>query len=43
MNWLKRSFRLSRRLEHIVAILRLSGAMTLNMSYLFACTTQAAR
>ncbi|MBM3551874.1 MAG: hypothetical protein FJX45_08925 [Alphaproteobacteria bacterium] len=41
-NWLKRSASAYRaELEHIVAILGFPGAMTLNMSYLFACTTQA--
>lgn len=41
-NWLKRSASAYRaELEHIAAILGFPGAMTLNMSYLFACTTQA--
>ena len=41
-NWLKRSASAYRaELERIVAILGFPGAMTLNMSYLFACTTQA--
>ncbi|MEF3366776.1 hypothetical protein V3H18_09550 [Methylocystis sp. 9N] len=41
-NWLKRSGSAYRaELEHIVSILGAPGAMTLNMSYLFACTTQA--
>ncbi len=41
-NWLRRSGSAYRaELEHIAAILGFPGAMTLNMSYLFACTTQA--
>ncbi|TLG79297.1 hypothetical protein [Methylocystis sp. B8] len=41
-NWLKRSASAYRaELERIAAILGFPGAMTLNMSYLFACTTQA--
>ncbi len=41
-NWLKRSGSAYRaELEHIASILGAPGAMTLNMSYLFACTTQA--
>ncbi|MCX7899207.1 MAG: hypothetical protein N2444_03850 [Methylocystis sp.] len=41
-NWLKRSASAYRaELEHIVALLGFPGAMALNMSYLFACTTQA--
>jgi hypothetical protein len=40
-NWLRRSASAYRfELEHIAAILGV-GAVTLNMSYLFACTTQA--
>jgi hypothetical protein len=40
-NWLRRSASAYRfELEHIAAILG-AGAVTLNMSYLFACTTQA--
>lgn len=41
-NWLRRSASAYRaELEHVAAILGFPGAMTLNMSYLFACTTQA--
>jgi hypothetical protein len=41
-NWLKKSGSAYRaELEHVVSILGFPGAMTLNMSYLFACTTQA--
>ncbi len=41
-NWLKRSCSTYRaELEHVASILGFPGAMTLNMSYLFACTTQA--
>lgn len=41
-NWLRRSGSAYRaELEHVAAILGFPGAMTLNMSYLFACTTQA--
>ncbi|WP_442756549.1 hypothetical protein ACNHKD_08050 [Methylocystis sp. JAN1] len=41
-NWLKKSASAYRaELEHVVSILGFPGAMTLNMSYLFACTTQA--
>jgi hypothetical protein len=40
--WLQRSASAYRsELEHVAAILGFPGAMTLNMSYLFACTTQA--
>jgi hypothetical protein len=40
--WLKRSASAYRNeLEHVASILGFPGAMTLNMSYLFACTTQA--
>lgn len=41
-NWLRRSASAYwSELEHIAAILGFPGAVTLNMSYLFACTTQA--
>lgn len=41
-NWLRKSASAYRaELEHVVSILGFPGAMTLNMSYLFACTTQA--
>jgi hypothetical protein len=41
-NWLKRSASAYRaELEHIAEILGVPGAMALNLSYLFACTTQA--
>lgn len=41
-NWLRRSGSAYRaELELVAAILGFPGAMTLNMSYLFACTTQA--
>lgn len=41
-NWLKRSASAyCAELEHVAEILGFPGAMTLNMSYLFACTTQA--
>ncbi|KAF2988850.1 hypothetical protein OGR47_05140 [Methylocystis sp. MJC1] len=41
-NWLRKSASTYRtELEHIAAILGFPGAVTLNMSYLFACTTQA--
>ncbi|MGJ0392614.1 MAG: hypothetical protein ACR650_07620 [Methylocystis sp.] len=41
-NWLRKSASAYRsELEHIAAILGFPGAVTLNMSYLFACTTQA--
>ena len=41
-NWLKRSASAYRgELERVVDILGFPGAMALNMSYLFACTTQA--
>ncbi len=41
-NWLRRSASAYRsELEHVAAILGFPGALTLNMSYLFACTTQA--
>lgn len=40
--WLKRSASLYREeLEHIVDYLGFPGAMTMNLSYLFACTTAA--
>jgi hypothetical protein len=40
--WLRKSASAYRaELEHVVSILGFPGAMTLNMSYLFACTTQA--
>jgi hypothetical protein len=41
-NWLRRSGSAYRaELEHVASILGFPGAVTLNMSYLFACTTQA--
>ena len=41
-NWLRRSASAYRaELEHVAEILGFPGAMALNMSYLFACTTQA--
>ena len=41
-NWLRRSASLYREeLEHIAQFLGFPGAMTLNLSYLFACTTSA--
>lgn len=41
-NWLRRSASAYRgELEHVASILGFPGAVTLNMSYLFACTTQA--
>lgn len=40
--WLQRSASAYRyELEHVASILGFPGAVTLNMSYLFACTTQA--
>ncbi|RTL86981.1 MAG: hypothetical protein EKK29_08425 [Hyphomicrobiales bacterium] len=41
-NWLRRSASKYRtELEHVAEILGFPGAVTLNMAYLFACTTQA--
>jgi hypothetical protein len=42
LRWLRRSASVYRdELEHVAGILGFPGAMTLNLSYLFACTTQA--
>lgn len=41
-NWLRRSASAyGSELEHVASILGFPGAVTLNMSYLFACTSQA--
>lgn len=42
LRWLRRSASVYRdELEHVAGILGFPGAMTLNLSYLFACTTRA--